>query len=77
MLILELLQQIRLLLLITRHTTTLLLPLIIHHLLNHSPCLAIQVTQTRILRLDLGNVDLRRTRDNMRPPLDLVHLVQV
>lgn len=77
MFLLKLLQNIPLLLLITRQPTHLLLPLIIHHLLDHRPRLAIQLTQRRILRRNLRNVDLRRTRHNMRPPLHLVHLVQV
>ena len=77
MFLLKLLQNIPLLLLITRQPTHLLLPLIIHHLLDHCSRLAIQLTQRRVLRRNLRNVDLRRTRNNMRPPLHLVHLVQV
>lgn len=77
MLSLELLQNIRLPLLITSHPTCLLLPLIIHHLLDHRPRLAVQIAQARILRGDLADVDLRRTRHDMRPPLHLIHLVQM
>ena len=77
MLSLELLQQLHLLLLITARTTHLLLPLIIHHLLDHSTSLAIQITQTRILRRNLGHINLRRSSNNMRPPLNLVDLIKV
>lgn len=77
MLRLELLQQINLLLLITSRQAHLLLPLIKHHLLHHAPRLAIQIRQGRILRHDLGDVDLGRRGDDMRPPLHLVGLVEV
>jgi hypothetical protein len=77
MLSLELLQQLHLLLLVATGTAHFLLSLIIHHLLNHSTSLAIQITQTRILRRDLGHINLRRSSNNMRPPLNLVDLIEV
>ena len=77
MFLLKLLQNIPLLLLITRQPTHLLLSLIIHHLLNHRPRLTIQITQRRRLRRNLTNVDFRRPHNNMRPPLHLIHFIQM
>lgn len=77
MLLLKLLQHIHLLLLITRRLPHLLLPLIIHHLLNHAPRLAIQIPQFAVLGLDLRDVDRRRRCNDMCPPLHLVYFVQV
>ena len=77
MLSLELLQKIPLLLLVTRQPALLLLSLIIHHLLDHSPSLPIQIAQIRRLRRDLTNVDLGRTRNDMSPPFHLVDLIQM
>lgn len=77
MLGLELLQQVRFLLLVTSHATGLLLALIVHHLLDHGAGLPIQVTQARVLGCDFGNVDLGRSLHNMRPPFHLIHLIEV
>ena len=77
MLVLELLQQIRLALLITSHATRFLLSLVEHHLLHHGAGLAIQITQAGVLGGELGDVDLRCTLHHMRPPLLLVDLVKV
>ena len=77
MLFLKLLQHVHLPLLLARWLALLLLPLVIHHLLHHSPRLTIQVTQLRVLRHDLGDVDFRRGGYNMRPPFHLVGLVEV
>ena len=74
---LELLQNIPLPLLITSQPAHLLLALIIHHLLDHRSRLAIEIAQTRVLRLDFRHVDLRRARYNMCPPFHLVDFVQV
>lgn len=70
-------QHLKLLLLLTRRFPQLLLPLIIHHLLHHPPRLAVQVAQLRVLRLDLGRINLRRRRGHMRPPFHLIRLVQM
>lgn len=72
---LKLLEEIHLLLLITRHPARLLLPLIIHHLLDHRPGLAVQIAQARVLRRDLADIDLRGGRHDVGPPFHLVHLV--
>lgn len=74
---LELLQHLNFLLLITRRLARLLLSLIIHHLLDHTPRLSIQITQLRVLRCDLGDVYLRRRGNNMCPPFHLVDFIQV
>jgi hypothetical protein len=77
MLSLELLQQVHFPLLVTAGATHLLLPLIIHHLLDHRASRAIQIAQAGVLWRDLRNVDLGRSCHNVRPPFDLVHLVEV
>jgi hypothetical protein len=77
MLLLELLQDIRLLLLVARRLALLLLPLIKHHFLDHTACLAVQVAQLAVLGLYLGGVDLGRGSDDVRPPLHLVYFVEV
>jgi hypothetical protein len=77
MLRLELLQHIHLLLIITARQSCLLLTLVIHHLLHHTPRLAVQVAQAAILGRDLGGVDLGCRRDDVRPPFHLVGLVEV
>lgn len=77
MLFLELLQHLRLLLVIAARQSLLLLSLIIHHLLDHASRLAIQVTQLAVLRRDLGRIDCGRIRDDVRPPLLPVLLVEV
>lgn len=77
MLSLELLQQIHLPLLVTAGTTHLLLSLIIHHLLDHGASLAIQIAQTGVLGRNLGDIDFGSSSHNMRPPFDLVHLIEM
>lgn len=77
MLSLKLLQHIHLLLLVTRHPARLLLSLIVHHLLDHGAGLTIQITQTRVLGLDLGDINLGRGLDNVWPPFHFVHFVEV
>ena len=77
MLLLELLQHLVLLLILTCRQSHLFLPLIIHHLLDHCPCLTVQVTKLAVLRLYLGRVDLGGTLDDAVPPLHLVDLVEV
>lgn len=77
MLRLKLLQDLPLPLLITRQPAHLLLPLIIHHLLDHGPRLAIQIAQLGRLRRDLAHINLGRGRHNMRPPFYLVDFVEV
>lgn len=71
------LQHVQFLLLITGRLPHLLLPLIIHHLLNHTSRLAIQISQLAILRLDFRDIYLRRGSNDMFPPLHLVHLVEM
>lgn len=77
MLPLKLPQQFRLLLLVARRQSRLLLSLIPHHLFHHAPCLAIQIPQFRVLRLDLRDVDFWRGGDDVRPPFQLVNLIEV
>lgn len=77
MLGLKLLEQIHLPLLITRRLPALLLPLVVHHLLDHGARLAIEVAERGILRRDLRHVDLGRAGHDVRPPLHLVDLVEV
>jgi hypothetical protein len=77
MLFLELLEDVELLLLVAGGLARLLLPLIVHHLLDHAPRLSIEVAQLAVLGLDLAGVDLGRRGDDMGPPLHLVLLVQV
>lgn len=76
-LLLELLQQLHLLLLVTGRATHLLLSLIVHHLLDHGTSLTIEIAQAGVLGGDLGHVDLGRRLDDMRPPFHLVHLVEM
>lgn len=76
-LFLELLQNIRLLLLIARRQSLLLLSLVKHHLLNHTPCLPIQIRKLGVLRRYLRNVDLGCAGDDVRPPFHLIRLVDV
>lgn len=77
MLLLELLEDIQLLLFVTGGLASLFLPLVVHHLLHHAAGLAVQVAQLAVLGLDLAGIDLGRGRNDMRPPLHLVLLVQV
>ena len=75
MLSLELSQHIQLLLLIARRLPHLLLPLIKHHLLDHTPRLPIQITQLAILRSNLRDINLRRCSNDVFPPLHLIDFV--
>lgn len=78
MTLLELLQHLHLALLLARRLPHLLLPLIIHHLLDHAPRLAVQVPQLRVLGLDLGRVEeVGRVGRDGRPPLLLGRFVEV
>jgi hypothetical protein len=77
MLLLELLQDIRLLLLVACWLPLLLLPLIKHHLFDHAACLSVEVAEFAVLGLDLGRVDLGRGGDYVGPPLHLVYFVEV
>lgn len=77
MLLLELLENIELLLLIACGLACLLLSLVKHHLLHHAACLAIEITQLAVLGLDLGGIYLGRRCDNVGPPLELVHLIEM
>lgn len=74
---LELLQQVRFALLVASHATRFLLSLVVHHLLNHGTRLTVQVAETGVLGLNLGDIDLGRTRHNVGPPLDLVDFVKM
>ena len=65
----ELLQHIVLLLLLARRLPLPLHLLVIHHLLHHPPCLAVQLTQLAVLGLDLLRVDLGRGCHDVGPPV--------
>lgn len=43
--------------------------LVVHHLLHHAPGLAVQVAEFRVLRHDLGGVDLGRRCHYVGPPV--------
>lgn len=77
MLLLELLEDVRLLLLVGRRQALFLLALVEHHLLDHAAGLALEVRQLGRVGLDLGDVDLGRVLDDVWPPLHLVDLVEV
>lgn len=70
-------QHILFLLLITCRLPHLLLALIKHHLLDHTPRLTIQITQLAVLRCDLRDVDFWGRGDDVFPPLHLVGFVEV
>lgn len=74
MLRLELPHNLCLLLLIAAGLSRLLLPLIIHHLLDHAAGLAVQIAELAVLGRDFADVDARRRRDDVLPPLHLVGL---
>jgi hypothetical protein len=73
-LLLELLHNILLLLLIAVRLPGLLLPLIIHHLLDHPARLTIQIAQLAVFRRNLADVDARGAGHDVLPPLHLVGL---
>ena len=77
MLLLELLQHLHLLLLVTRRLAHLLLPLIIHHFLHHTPRLAVQITQLAILGRDLRGVNFGGRSYDVWPPFHFVDFVEV
>jgi len=77
MLRLELRQQLGLPLLLARGQAGLLLALVVHHLLDHAARLAVEVAEARVLGLDARHVDGGRGGDDVRPPLELVGLVEV
>lgn len=60
-----------------RNWAHLLLPLVVHHLLDHATGLAVQVAELGVLRLNLAGVHLLVRRHNVRPPLHLVDLFQL
>ena len=72
MLRLKLAHNLRLLLLLTARLPSLLLPLIVHHLLDHAAGLAVQIAQLAVLGRDFADVDARRARDDVLPPFQLV-----
>lgn len=74
MLRLELPQNLRLLLLITTRLASLLLPLIIHHLLDHAASLAVQIAELAVLGRDFADVDARSGSHDVLPPLHFVGL---
>jgi hypothetical protein len=73
----KLLQHVLLLLLIASGLSHLLLPLVIHHFLNHASSLSIKVTQSAVFRLNLGNINLRRRCYDVGPPFHFIHFVEV
>lgn len=74
MLRLELPHDLGLLLLITTRLSRLLLPLIIHHLLDHAAGFAVEVAELAVLGRDFADVDARSGRHDVLPPLHLVGL---
>ena len=78
MTLLELLQHVQLPLLLARRLPHLLLPLIIHHFLDHAPRLTVQVPQFTVLGCNLGGVEeVGRVGRNRGPPLLLEGFVEV
>eukprot|EP00035_Acanthoeca_spectabilis_P040071 m.67181 g.67181 ORF g.67181 m.67181 type:complete len:365 (+) comp9851_c0_seq1:3382-4476(+) len=75
--LLELLKHGKLVLLVRGRQPGLLLPLVVHHLLDHATGLAVQVAELGVLRLNLAGVHLLVRRHNVRPPLHLVDLFQL
>lgn len=76
--LLELLQHVQLPLLLARRLPHLLLLLVVHHLLDHAPRLAVQIAQLAVLGRDLGRVEeAGRVGRDRGPPLLLVRLVEV
>lgn len=76
-LLLELLENVQLLLLVACWLALLLLLLVIHHLLDHTACLAVEIAQLAVLGRDLGGIDLGRRGNDVSPPFHLVHLVEM
>jgi hypothetical protein len=69
MLLHEFLQHILFLLLIARRLPLPLHLLIIHHLLHHTPRLAVQIRQLAVFRDYFRDVDLGCGCDDVRPPV--------
>jgi hypothetical protein len=69
MLLHKLLQQLVLFGLITRRLALPLHLLVVHHLLDHPSCLAVEFRQLAVFRLNLGRVDLWRRGDDVSPPV--------
>jgi hypothetical protein len=69
MLLHKLLQQLVLLTLVTRRLPLPLHLLVVHHLLHHPPCLAVQLRQLTVLWCDLSRVNLGCGGDDVGPPV--------
>mmetsp|Transcript_1025 Transcript_1025/g.3170 ORF Transcript_1025/g.3170 Transcript_1025/m.3170 type:complete len:242 (+) Transcript_1025:1518-2243(+) len=72
----ELLHDTLLLLLFARRQTSSFLSLIVHHLLDNTSSITIQIGEFRVLWLHLGRVDCWMTCDKTIPPLHLVGLLE-
>ena len=70
----ECIQLRPLLLLLRRGQARLLLPLVVHHFLDDTASVTIQVRKLRVLRLDLLCVNLFITLNDGFPPVLLVFL---
>ena len=78
MLLLEILQHFQLLALFTSRQPHLLLPLIKHHLLDHTPSFTVQITQFGVFGLDFGCVEeVGRVGGDGGPPGHFVGFVEV
>ena len=77
MLLTELFENLQLLLLVAGWQPHFLLPLIVHHLLDHAPRLTVQIAQLRVFRLDLGGVDGGVVGEDVWPPFHLILLLEV
>jgi hypothetical protein len=77
MLFLKFSQHLHLLLILARWLAHLLLPLIIHHLLNHTPRFAVQIAQLAVLGRDFACINLWGGGDDVGPPFHLVDFVEV
>mmetsp|Transcript_26783 Transcript_26783/g.63517 ORF Transcript_26783/g.63517 Transcript_26783/m.63517 type:complete len:217 (-) Transcript_26783:660-1310(-) len=73
---LELLQNVELLLLVGRRQAHSLLPLVVHHLFDRLPRLAVEVAQVRVLRLDPLQLDFRIALARALPPLHVAELLE-
>jgi hypothetical protein len=72
----ELLEHVLLFLLVTRGLALSLHLLIVHHLLDHSASIAIQIRQLGVLWCNLGSIDLRSAGDDVGPPIRVGSLRQ-
>jgi hypothetical protein len=73
----SLFQHFHLLLLLAIRPAHFLHSLIIHHLLDHTPRLPVQIAQLAILGGYLARVNLGRRCHDVRPPFHLVGFVEV